>query len=131
MTDKSTVLKTFNTQFFAFLQDIITIFPENKDIASAKKSFEMIKMANPSLLIKVWLNSIYTPYATEIDQGDIQFFFDKDYSKDLNKVANSGEVLRVIDTLREPVRQMSPTNKEHTAKYLQILSKLSNVYSTL
>jgi len=131
MTDKSTVLKTFNTQFFAFLQDIITIFPENKDIASAKKSFEMIKMANPSLLIKVWLNYIYTPYATEIDQGDIQFFFDKDYSKDLNKVANSGEVLRVIDTLREPVRQMSPTNKEHTAKYLQILSKLSNVYSTL
>ncbi len=131
MTDKSTVLKTFNTQFFAFLQDIITIFPENKDIASAKKSFEMIKMANPSLLIKVWLNYIYTPYAAEIDQGDIQFFFDKDYSKDLNKVANSGEVLRVIDTLREPVRQMSPTNKEHTAKYLQILSKLSNVYSTL
>jgi len=39
--------------------------------------------------------------------------------------------LRVIDTLREPVRLMSPTNKEHTAKYLQILSKLSNVYSTL
>ena len=131
MTDKSTVLKTFNTQFFAFLQDIITIFPENKDIASAKKSFEMIKMANPSLLIKVWLSYIYSPYASEIDKGDIQFFFDKDYSKDLNQVANSGEVLRVIDTLREPVRQMSPTNKEHTAKYLQILSKLSNVYSTL
>ena len=68
MTDKSTVLKTFNTQFFAFLQDIITIFPENKDIASAKKSFEMIKMANPSLLIKVWLSYIYSPYAAEIDK---------------------------------------------------------------
>ena len=60
----------------------------------------MLKMANPSLLIKVWLSYIYSPYAAEIDQGDIQFFFNKDYSKDLNKVANSGEVLRVIDTLR-------------------------------
>ena len=54
MSDKSTLLKTFNTQFFAFLDDIIGILPENKDIAAARKSFFMIKTANASLIIKVW-----------------------------------------------------------------------------
>ena len=73
MSDKSTVLKTFNTQFFAFLEDVKTIFPENKDVASAKKSFELIKMANPSIIIKVWYSYIYTPYHEEIEKGNIDF----------------------------------------------------------
>ena len=53
MPDKSTLLKTFNTQFFSFLDDIKTIYPENKEIAKGKKSFEMIKMASPSIIIKI------------------------------------------------------------------------------
>ena len=129
MSDKSNVLKTFNAQFFAFLQDIITIFPENKDISTAKKSFEMVKMANPSLLIKIWFSHIYTVYQSEIDKGNIEFFFEKDYSKDLDKVPNNREVLRIIDTLREPIKAMGPENKEHTSKYLQVLSKLSKMYN--
>lgn len=129
MSDKSTVLKTFNTQFFAFLEDVKTIFPQNKDVASAKKSFELIKMANPSIIIKVWISYIYTPYHEEIEKGNIDFFSDKDYSQDLNKVSNSGDVMRIIDSLREPVKDMSPENKDHTRKYLQILTKLSKMYN--
>lgn len=129
MSDKSTLIKTFNTQFFALLDDMIAIFPENNEIATGRKSFEMIKKANPTIIIKVWMTYIYTPYNKEIDAGDIKFFFDKDYSKDLNVVQNSGEVMRIIDTLREPIRSMSDANKGHTAKYLQVLSKLSFMYS--
>jgi len=33
--------------------------------------------------------------------------------------------------LRQPVKDMSDTNKAHTMKYLQNLSKLSEVYSGL
>jgi hypothetical protein len=40
MSDKSTILKTFNTHFFDFLDDIISIFPENTDIKTARKSFD-------------------------------------------------------------------------------------------
>ena len=129
MPDKSTLLKTFNIQLFAFLDDVIEIFPENTDIAIARKSFETIKKANPTIIAKVWLRYIYTPYKEVIDGGDITFIYEKDYANDLNSVANSGEVLRVIDTLREPIRTMSDTNKGHTMKYIQLLSKLSFMYS--
>ena len=129
MSDKSSILKTFNTQFFAFLDDIIRIFPDNIDIATARKSFEAIKRANPTIIIKVWKSNVYSTYKASIDNGDIEFFINKDYAADLNSVANSQEVMSVIDTLRAPIREMDSVNKSHTMKYIQVLSKLSELYS--
>lgn len=128
MTDKSNILKTFNNQFFAFLEDIIRVFPDNLDIATGKKSFEMIRMANASLIIKSWYSYVYSPYKESIDKGDVDYFVKKDYQSDLQSVANNSEVLRIIDSLREPIKNMDDANKAHTVKYLQILSKLSEAY---
>ena len=88
MTDKSTLLKTFNAQFFAFLDDIISIYPENRELQKGKKSFELIKMANASMIIKVWYSHIYSLYANEIENGDVDFFITKDYSNDFNLSIN-------------------------------------------
>ena len=70
MADKTTLLKTFNTQFFAFLNDILVIFPENKDIAKGKKSFELLNMASPSMIIKIWHSHVNRLYKEHIDNGD-------------------------------------------------------------
>ncbi len=127
--DKSTLLKTFNTQFFALLDDILRIFPDNLDIAAGRKSFETIKRANPTIIIKVWLTHVYTPYRQSINDGDIEYFINKDYGSDLNSVSNVQDVMKVIDTIREPIRSMDDVNKGHTIKYIQVLSKLSELYS--
>lgn len=126
---KSTLLKTFNTQFFALLDDILLIFPDNLDIAAGRKSFETIKRANPTIIIKVWMTHVYTPYRQSIDDGDIEYFINKDYGSDLNSVSNVQDVMKVIDTIREPIRSMDDVNKGHTIKYIQVLSKLSELYS--
>jgi len=127
--DKSTLLKTFNTQFFALLDDILRIFPDNLDIAAGRKSFETIKRANPTIIIKVWLTHVYTPYRQSINDGDVEYFINKDYSSDLNSVSNVQDVMKMIDTIREPIRSMDDVNKGHTIKYIQVLSKLSELYS--
>jgi len=128
MADKSTILKTFNAHFFEFLDDIICIFPENNDIATARKSFETVKKANPTIIIKVWSKYVYAPYKGVIEQGNIDFFFEKDYNSDLGSISNGKEVMRIIDTLRDPLRSMDTVNKSHSAKYLINLSKLSSLY---
>ena len=128
MADKSNILKTFNNQFFAFLDDIRRVFPDNVDIATGKKSFEMIRMANASLIIKSWYTYVYSEYKESIDNGDVDYFVTKDYQSDLQTLANNGEVLRIIDSLRGPIKDMDEKNKAHTVKYLQILSKLSEAY---
>jgi hypothetical protein len=130
-TDKSTIIKAFNNHFMEFLQDVSSIYPENSDINSAKNSFETLKKMNPSAIIKVWFNYVYSPYKDVIDAGDVSFFFEKDYSNDLSHLGNSDDILKAIEKVRRPIQSMSNENKEHTKSYLQNLSKLSAVYSSL
>lgn len=129
MGDKSTVLKTFNIQFFNFIDDIIKVFPDKDEIKIGKKSFETIKRANPTIIIKIWFSHVYTTYRESIDNGDIEYFIEKDYQQDLQSLANNGEVLKIINTLRQPIGEMDDVNRQHTIKYLQVLSKLSELYS--
>ena len=124
-------MHAFNTNFFDFMNEISTIFPDNADIITAKKTFEMAKKANPTLIIKIWFSNIQQPYSDVIESGDISFFYDKNYEGDLGSLSNSREILKTIDTLREPIRIMSDTNKQHSMNYIQILSKLSLVYSQM
>ena len=129
MTDKTTLLRAFNTHFFEFVDDIINVFPDNADLKLAKTSFETIKRANPTLILKAWFNYVYTPYKDVIEAGNIDFFFDKDYGSDLAILSNAGEIMKMIDKIRQPIKDMSPENKAHTTKYIQNLSKLSMLYS--
>ena len=129
--DKSTTLRAFNKHFFDFLEDIITIYPEKKEIVNAKTSFEIIKRANPTAIIKAWNKHVYNKYKDVIDAGDITFFFEKDYSKDLEKLSNAEKIMNTINSIREPISQMNDTNKGHCAKYIQNLSKLSTIYMEL
>lgn len=125
--DKSMIIKSFNAHFLDFINDIGIVFPERSDIQSARKALEMIRHANPIILIRVWYNRIYIPYAKEIAAGDITFFFDKDYTNDI-VTPNSHNVLEIINKIREPIREMSDSSRTHTMTYIQNLSKLSALY---
>jgi len=131
MSEKSTILKTFNHHFFEFIDDILRIFPNNTDLAIGRKSFDTIKKANPTAIIKVWYNYVFTPYKDVIEKGNIDFFLEKDYSSDLSILANSNEIMKVIDVMRGPIKEMSESNRQHSIKYIQNLSKMADLYSRL
>jgi hypothetical protein len=122
-------MRAFNNHFFDFLDDIITIVPNNVDLPTSRDSFMTIKRANPTSIIKAWYLHIYTPYKNVINKGDITFFFDKDYYEDISHLSNVDNIMKIIDTLRTPIRDMGETNKEHSMKYIQNLTELSRVYS--
>jgi hypothetical protein len=131
MTDKSTVLRGFNSTFFEFVNDIITIFPDNTDLKTSKTAFELFKQANPTSIIKAWHFFVYTPYKDVIIGGDISFFFDKDYSSDLTYLSNADEIMKAIDRIREPLKNMDETNKNTSTVYIKNLCKLSDIYNQL
>jgi hypothetical protein len=130
MTDKTTVLRAFNAHLFEFLNDIISILPDNVGLVTTKNSFEMYKKANPTLLIKIWYSYVYLPYAKIIDEGNLDFFIEKDYTSELSGLANAGNVSNAIDVLRGQIREMSETNRTHSLEYIQNLCKLSNMYNS-
>jgi len=131
MADRSSLLKAFNTHFFAFVDEIIIIFPENEDIRGSKTSFELFRKANPTSILKAWHIFVYTPYRQVIDAGQLDFFFEKDYAQDLAHMANAKDIMAIIDTLRQPVKEMSDVNRAHSMKYIQNLSKLSDMYMAM
>jgi hypothetical protein len=127
--DKTTLMRTFNTHFFEFMDDVIGIFPENLEIVSARNTFETFRKANPTAIVKVWYKYIFLKYNDMIQMGDLSYFLEKNYVDDLTNVKNPNRVLEVIDGLRAPLREMGETNKQHTLKYIQNLCRLSNMYA--
>lgn len=119
------MLAIFNQQFEEFLNDIQSVFPEDPDILAAQKAIVAIKKMNPKLLVKIWGTYVYAPYRVQIENGDISFFLEKDYSSDLSRNDNSEKIMEAIDRLRNPVKHMSDENKAKVMKYIQNLSKLS------
>jgi hypothetical protein len=130
MATKSASLKAFNTHFDEFVEDIINVFPDNTDIRSAKNLVLMSRKANVTLIVKVWHSYIYSQYKKEIDSGDLDFFINKDYGKDFTGVSNASDIMKSIDSLRAPIKDMSDANKEHSLKYIQNLCKLSELYNS-
>jgi len=131
MPSKPDINKAFNKLFFDFLDDIVSIYPDNKDISAARTSFASFKQMNPTIIVKSWFKFVYSPYREVINAGDISFFFNKDYSADLQNTPGSKEIMRVIDEIRGPIQSMDETNKKHSSDYILKLSKLSELYGNM
>jgi hypothetical protein len=119
------LLTVFNDHFSEFVNDIQNVFPDDADILTAKNALITIRKANPKLLVKIWITYVVTPYKLQIEDGDINFFINKDYSDDLLKNDNADKIMESIDRLRRPVKQMTPENQAKTMKYIQNLTKLA------
>jgi hypothetical protein len=123
----SNILTAFNDHFSDFLNDIQSVFPNDPDILSAKNALTMIRKANPKMIVKIWKTFIADKYRTQIELNDISFFIDKDYSSDISTASGSDKIMESIDRLREPIRNMAPDNQAKVMKYIQNLTKLSEL----
>ena len=121
----SSLLKAFNNHLLEFVEDVIRIFPENLDIKTGKTFIEGIKRVNPKKIITYWNDNILKLYETEISQGDITFFVNKDYRNDIGTEVQS---LKVLEDIRNLVRGTTKENKEKAMKYIQNLTKLCKLY---
>ena len=121
----SSVLKAFNNPLLEFIDDVIRIFPNNLDIKTGKTFIEGVKKVNPKKIITYWRDNILALYETEILEGDITFFVNKDYRNDIGTEA---QTLQVLEDIRGLVKETTQDNKDKAMKYLQNLTKLCKLY---
>jgi hypothetical protein len=127
--NKSNILTTFNNHFIEFIEDIVRIFPNDVDLVTVKNFFLLMRKSNPKLIITVFYTYVVLKYQTHIDNGNLDFFIEKDYQDDLTYNDNSDKIIESINRLRNPIRLMDEKNKLNTIKYLQNLCKLSSSYN--
>jgi hypothetical protein len=127
MADKGLILKGFNEHFSEFICDVQQVFPNDVDLLATKNALIALRKANPKMIIDVWYRHITLQYGNEINDSNMDFFLDKDYSGDIN-MKNTDQILNKINALKQPIRDMGVENQEKTMKYIQNLSKLTNLY---
>ena len=125
----TSIVGAFNNHFVEFLEDVQTIFPNDKQIKTAKSALLMLKKANPSAIVKIWKANITSKYKQKIVDGDISFFLEKDYSEDLQGNGNQNTIMESINRLRDPIRNMGEDNQKKAMKYIQNLTKISELYN--
>jgi hypothetical protein len=124
------ILIAFNDHFVEFVTDVQRVFPEDKDILVAKNALLTIRKANPKMIIKLWNELVVGKYKSEIQNGDIGFFVNKDYSNDLANAENSNKIMNAINRLRGPIKQMTTDEQGKAMKYIQNLTKLADIYES-
>jgi len=121
------ILSAFNDHFIEFVNDVHCVFPDDADILSTKNALTTIRKLNPKMIVKIWNSFIVNKYKSEIEAGNIDFFINKDYSQDVSVTSNSDKIMESIDRLREPIKNMSVENQAKVMKYIQNLTKLSQL----
>ena len=123
----SNILTAFNDHFMDFINDIQSVFPDDIDILTAKNVLLGIRKANPKMIVKIWNTFIVGKYKKEIELGNLDFFLNKDYANDVAESKHSDKIMESINRLREPIRNMSEENQTKVIRYIQNLTKLSEL----
>jgi len=122
---KSFIVKGFNKHFDEFIEDVQSVFPEDDEVKTMKNLLYLFKKTNPRLVLEYWNAYISIPYKEPIENGDISFFVNKDYSAD---VTMTDGISSFIERLRGYVKNMAADNQSKSMKYIQNLCGLTKLY---
>ena len=122
---KSFIVKGFNKHFDEFIEDVQSIFPEDDEVKTMKNLLFLLKKTNPKIVLEYWNMYIRIPYQEPIQNGDISFFINKDYSAD---VIMTDSISSFIERLRGYVKDMTEENQMKSMKYIQNLCTLTKLY---
>ena len=123
----SSILKAFGNHLIEFLEDVIRVFPENLDIKTGKTFIEGIKRVNPRRLVILWKECVLDLYEDQIDDGDLNFFINKNYNSDLGE-NSTDKGKQIIEDMKYLVKGASEANQKKAMKYIQNLTKLCKLY---
>ena len=125
---KSDFLNAFNNQLMELIEALIEIIPSNNELKIAKTSISNLRKMNPRIIMPIWKEHVLDKYEKQIDDGDINFFLEKDYNEDVKNEGNSSEILEKIKIVKNNIKNLDETNRGKTILYIQNLTKLCKLY---
>jgi fructosamine-3-kinase len=126
--NKKTIIHLFIKHFNEFIEDVESVFPEDKEIASLKDFLSLYSMINKTALIDLWTRYVSDAYRKEIESKNFNFFIDKDWDHDLRHTANKNIISEKLSHIKDCVREMDEDNKTKALNYVENLIKISDLY---
>ena len=120
------ILKAFTGHLIEFANEIKNVFPNDAQLRTGVVFLEGLVKINPKTVIVGWKECVNDVYKEPILKGDLEYFINKDYNKDLEGSDNKGKILKTIESFRDKIRNMGDDNKK---KIYEIYSEFNQIMS--
>lgn len=114
-------LTAFTTQLVNFFEDLITTFPEERDIKLALEAIKGAKKVNPRLVLDLYYEHVHKDLATAIAARDIVLIREAAQKKIATQFNEMISALAIFDKHWD---SMGEKNQEVIWQYLKVLSIL-------
>ena len=132
MENNTRFYEIFNKKLQELLNDLIVVFPDDKDFKLFKNSVRLITLADVKKPLQMFKLSLTDEYKKNIEERNTDFFLDNDYSDVLNndiikQTMNDDDVnKKLINKLKGYWKDLNDNNRDTIWSYFNILLKLSN-----
>jgi hypothetical protein len=118
MASKQVLTAAFFDQFTAFLSELSEMYPNDSDFPLFMTTIKLMKMTNPSLLIKYARDNVLQ-FEDKIMNKDESFFLEYDFKEYANDID-----MNVFQKLRQYITSMTPASKTSVWTYIQNIVRL-------
>ncbi len=115
------VLTAFTTQLVNFFEDLVSTFPEERDIKLALEAIKGAKKINPRLILDLFYEHVYKELSTAIANRDIVTIRTVAQQKIASQFNEMISALAIFDKHWD---SMGEKNQEVIWQYLKVLSVL-------
>jgi hypothetical protein len=132
---KEECVNLFNVKLKEFINDLITVYPQDEDLYKFKTSVNMLLLVNEKQVIKIFKDFVYPKYKDHILNRDEKFFLTHDYTDDVSAVGATEQSPEFTDQLIVKIKSywetMKDENKNIIWNYFTLLIKLVEKYISM
>ena len=121
MASKVVLTSALFEQLRLFTDELISMYPNDPDFPLFASSVKLLKMTNPSLVVKNIYNNT-NQFSEKIMNKDERFFLEYSFAEYEKEV----EDINVFSKLKKYIESMSEASKESVWNYIQNIYKLAN-----
>jgi hypothetical protein len=125
MASKVVLTNALYDQFFSFISELKSMYPDDTDFSVYETSVRLLKSTNPSLLARYVVEYTHE-FHSKIESRDETFFLDYSFDEYGDHVD-----LNIFSKLKTYYAGMSSDSKTNTWKYIQNIYKLSKACSSV
>ncbi len=126
MASLTQIRSVFIQQLDSFVEEISTLYPQEKEIMLFAEKYRLIKGANSTFVIESFIKYVL-PLRDQILSKNEDFFLNGGWQEEVNKDDYSSKIRDIIKNVW--VHKMSEVNKEIIWKYFTVFVKLSEKYA--
>ena len=131
--DKNNLISMFNTQITSFINDLILVYPDDKDLYTFKTSLKMLLLYDDKKVINMFKEFVYSKYKVQIENKDSEFFLQNDYEDIIARTnTDTPEITtQLINKIKSYWMSMSNENKDIVWKYFSVLIKVCERFESI